>query len=98
MQRVINNYSFKAINMQCNLWKVKEQRQLIYQYQLKRKHGKGIETNVVTLCTNLISNKYHYKLDNGTKEERQFILDKITKYMKSIYSDDWNIEDQIYKK
>lgn len=84
--------------MQCNLWKVKEQRQLIYQYQLKRKYGKGIETNVVTLCTNLTSNKYHYKLDNGTKEERQFILDKITKYMKSIYGDDWNIEDQIYKK
>ena len=98
MQRVINNYRFKAINMQCNLWKVKEQRQLIYQYQLKRKYGKGIETNVVTLCTNLTSNKYHYKLDNGTKEERQFILDKITKYMKSIYGDDWNIEDQIYKK
>lgn len=66
---------------------------------LSRAHsGRGIETNVVTLCTNLTPNKCHHKFDNGTKEERQYILDKITKYMKSIYGDDWSIDDQRYKK
>ena len=66
---------------------------------LSRAHGGlGIETNVVTLCTNLTPNKCHFKFDNGTKEERRYILDKITKYMKSIYGDDWSIDDQRYKK
>ena len=64
----------------------------------RAKGGLGIETNVVTLCTNLTPNKCHHKFDNGTKEGRQYILDKITKYMKNIYGDNWNIEDQRYKK
>ena len=66
---------------------------------LSRAHGGlGIETNIVTMCTSLTPNKCHDKFDNGTIEEKEFILNKITKYMKSIYGDDWDIEDQRYKK
>lgn len=66
---------------------------------LSRVHGgKGIETNVVTLCTLLTENKCHHKFDNGTKEERQQIYNKIESYMKSIYGSGWNINDQKYKK
>lgn len=65
---------------------------------LSRSHGGlGIETNIVTLCSNFTINKCHYKFDNGTKKERQEILDIITKYMKSKY-EGWNIKDQQYKK
>lgn len=65
---------------------------------LSRAHGGlGIETNVVTLCTNFTPNKCHYKFDNGTKEEREELLKIITRYMKSKY-DNWNIKDQQYKK
>ena len=39
---------------------------------LSRSHGGlGIETNIVTLCSNFTINKCHYKFDNGTKKERQ---------------------------
>lgn len=62
------------------------------------KGGLGIETNVVTLCTMLTDNKCHHKFDNGTKQEHEEIYNKIEKYMKSIYGDDWCIEDQKYKK
>lgn len=66
---------------------------------LSRAHsGKGIETNVVTLCTELTSNKCHRKFDFGTKKEREQILQIITNYMKSIYGDNWCIEDQKYDK
>jgi len=66
---------------------------------LSRAHsGRGIETNVVTLCTNLTQNKCHDKFDNGTKKEREQILEIITNYMKSIYGDNWCIEDQKYDK
>lgn len=64
----------------------------------RAKGGLGIETNVVTLCTELTENKCHRKFDFGTKDERQKIYDKIEKYMKSIYGSDWCIEDQKYKK
>lgn len=64
----------------------------------RAKGGLGIETNVVTLCTRLTQNDCHYKFDNGTKEEKEYIFNVITKYMKSIYGEDWNIEDQKYKK
>ena len=66
---------------------------------LSRAHsGKGIGTNVVTLCTELTSNKCHRKFDFGTKKEREQILQIITNYMKSIYGDNWCIEDQKYDK
>lgn len=66
---------------------------------LSRAHsGKGIETNIVTMCTNFTKNKCHYKFDNGTKEEREKILKKVTAYMKSIYGEDWSLEKQKYKK
>lgn len=64
----------------------------------RSKGGLGIETNIVTLCTRLTQNDCHYKFDNGTKEEKEYILNIITKYMKSQYGDDWNIENQRYKK
>ncbi len=64
----------------------------------RAKGGCGIETNVVTMCTNLTPNKCHHKYDNGTKKEREKIFKKIESYMKSIYGDDWCIEDQRYKK
>ena len=60
--------------------------------------GLGIETNIVTLCTNFSPNKCHYRFDFGTKKEKEKILKIITKYMKSIYGDEWNIEDQKYKR
>jgi 5-methylcytosine-specific restriction endonuclease McrA len=63
----------------------------------RSKGGLGIETNIVTLCTNLTQNQCHYRFDNGTKKEHDKILKIITNYMKSIYPD-WNIEDQKYKK
>lgn len=64
----------------------------------RAKGGLGIETNVVTLCTRLTQNDCHYKFDNGTKEEKEYILNIIKKYMKSIYGEDWKIEDQRHKK
>lgn len=64
----------------------------------RSKSGRGIETNVVTLCTELTPNKCHRKFDFGTEEEREEILDKIVKYMKSIYGEDWCVEDQKYEK
>ena len=66
---------------------------------LKRSNnGRGIETNIVTMCTNFTPNKCHYKFDFGTREERQEILDKVVRYMKSIYGEDWSIEKQRYSK
>lgn len=64
----------------------------------RAKGGLGIETNIITLCTNLTTNKCHYRLDNGTKREHEVMLRIITKYMKSIYGENWNIQDQKYKK
>ena len=64
----------------------------------RSKLGKGVETNIVTLCTNFTPNKCHYKYDFGSSEEREKIYIKIEKYMKSIYGDDWCLEDQKYSK
>lgn len=64
----------------------------------RAKGGLGIETNIVTLCTNLTPNKCHYKFDNGNKSEHDLIYNKIVKYMKKKYGNDWNIDDQRYKK
>lgn len=64
----------------------------------RAKGGLGIETNIVTLCTDLNPNKCHSKFDNGTKEEREKIYELIEAYMKSIYGLSWNIDNQKYKK
>lgn len=64
----------------------------------RAKGGLGIETNIITLCTNFTPNQCHYKYDNGTREERDKIFKKIEKYMKRIYGDSWCIEQQRYKK
>ena len=64
----------------------------------RTKGGKGIETNIVTLCTNLTKNQCHHKFDNGSKEDHEKILGIITRYMKKQYGDEWNIENQKYKK
>ena len=61
-------------------------------------NGKGIETNIVTMCTNFTPNKCHYYFDNGTKKQRELMMKKIEKYMKKIYGDEWCLEDQRYKK
>ncbi len=64
----------------------------------RAKGGLGVETNIVTLCGNFTLNKCHYKFDNGTREERKKIEEKITAYMKSIYGENWCKKDQKYKK
>ena len=66
---------------------------------LSRAHGGlGIETNIITLCTNFSPLKCHYRFDNGTEKEHDEILKKITIYMKKIYGDSWSIDNQRYKK
>jgi 5-methylcytosine-specific restriction endonuclease McrA len=60
--------------------------------------GKGVETNIVTLCTNFTENKCHYKYDFGTAEEMAAIDEKIVSYMKKHYGESWCKEDQIYRK
>lgn len=64
----------------------------------RAKGGLGVETNIVTLCTNFTFNQCHYKYDNGTREERDRIFKKIEKHMKKIYGEEWNIKNQKYKK
>ena len=62
---------------------------------LSRAHsGRGIETNIITMCTEFT----HRKFDFGTRREREEILEIIVKYMKGFYGDDWSIEKQKYKK
>jgi hypothetical protein len=64
----------------------------------RSKGGLGIETNIITLCTLMTTNKCHHRFDNGTKKEHEEMMKIISRYMKKIYGDDWNIEDQKYKK
>ena len=67
-------------------------------HYISRAHGGlGIEQNVVTLCTCLTDNKCHHAYDNGTKEERQAIKERIAEYLKGIYPD-WDEENLVYKK
>jgi 5-methylcytosine-specific restriction endonuclease McrA len=56
----------------------------------RSKGGLGIEQNIVTLCQ-----ECHHITDQT--EHRQFMLEKIEKYLKSKY-DDWDKEDLIYRK
>ena len=64
----------------------------------RTQNGLGIETNVVTMCTPLTTNRCHQKYDQGTQKEREEIDRIVVAYMKSIYGDSWCKEDQIYKK
>ena len=64
----------------------------------RAKGGKGIEENIVTMCTNFTPNKCHYYFDNGTKEQRDFMMKKIEKYMKKIYGENWDISNNKYIK
>lgn len=54
-------------------------------YIPRSKGGLGIEQNIVTLCTELSECKCHRKFDNGTKEEREEIGNRIWRYLKSKY-------------
>jgi 5-methylcytosine-specific restriction endonuclease McrA len=61
---------------------------------LSRAHGgRGIETNIVTLC-----NEHHRLFDSGTREQRDHYESIITAYMKIQYGEDWCKEDQAYSK
>lgn len=64
----------------------------------RAKGGLGVEENIITLCTLMTPNKCHHRFDNGTKKEHEKMLRIITKYMKSIYGEEWNINEQKYKK
>lgn len=66
-------------------------------YIPRSKGGLGIEQNVVTMCTELTTNKCHRKYDFGTIKERNKIKQKIKKYLQSKY-EDWNEKDLIYRK
>ena len=61
---------------------------------VSRSHqGRGIETNLITLC-----NTHHFLYDSGNRQERETIDKIVVKYMKSIYGEEWNKEDQVYSK
>ena len=55
--------------------------------------GRGIETNLITLC-----NTHHFLYDSGRRQEREAIDGIVVKYMKSVYGEGWNKEDQVYTK
>ena len=59
-------------------------------YIPRSKGGLGVEQNIVTLCA-----RCHQMTDQS--EHRQFMLDKIEKYLKNKYKD-WSKEDLIYDK
>lgn len=58
----------------------------------------NITNKIVAMCAGITINKYQYKFDNKTKGEKEFILYKMTKYMKHIYGEKWCVEEQRYKK
>jgi len=60
--------------------------------------GLGIETNIVTLCTDFTPNMCHKKYDQGDAAEMQQIDDRIVEHMKKCYGESWCKEDQVYKK
>lgn len=63
----------------------------------RAKGGKGVETNIVTLC-GYAGNDCHRRYDNGTKEEHEMIDNIIARYMKGIYGESWCKEDQRWNK
>lgn len=61
---------------------------------VSRSHqGRGIETNICTLCST-----HHRLYDSGTREQRDTIDRIVVAYMKSVYGEGWNKEDQVYHK
>lgn len=63
----------------------------------RAKGGKGVETNIVTLC-GYAGNDCHRRYDNGSKEEHDMIDNIIARYMKGIYGENWCKEDQRWNK
>lgn len=63
----------------------------------RAKGGKGVETNIVTLC-GYAGNDCHRRYDNGSKREHDMIDRIIVAHMKRIYGESWCKEDQVYKK
>ena len=59
--------------------------------------GKGIEQNIITMCTELTENKCHRKYDFGSDEEREIIKEQVKQYLMSKY-EGWNEDDLIYDK
>ena len=53
--------------------------------------GKGIEKNIFTACEDC-----HREQDNG--QDTKLYDSKAEKHLKSIYGDNWNKENLIYKK
>ena len=66
-------------------------------YISRAKGGLGIEENIFTACTRLTPNDCHYRFDNGTKEEKEVLKEKVKKHFKANYPN-WNEEDLYYKK
>ncbi|MCI6265886.1 MAG: hypothetical protein MR598_03450 [Erysipelotrichaceae bacterium] len=66
-------------------------------YISRAKGGLGIEENIFTACTRLTENDCHYRFDNGTKEEKELLKEKVKNYLSSIYPN-WNEDNLYYKK
>ena len=60
-------------------------------YVKRSQGGLGIEQNIVTMCPYC-----HYEEDFG--QNTKLYEEKMKNYLKSIYGDNWNIENLIYKK
>lgn len=64
---------------------------------ISRAHlGRGIEENIVTLCT-LFGNGCHHRFDNGSRVERELMREEIRKYLKSKYPD-WDEDKLVYRR
>ena len=61
-------------------------------YIPRSKGGLGIERNILSLCR-----RCHRLLDQGTREEREFLKKQAKDYLMSKYPD-WNEEELYYKK
>lgn len=67
-------------------------------HYISRAHGGlGIPENIVTLCTGFGPGNCHDRYDNGTKEERVGMRQRIREYLKSQYPG-WEESRLIYKK
>lgn len=62
-------------------------------HYISRAHsGLGVEENIVTLC-----NGCHYIYDNGSKEQREAIRERLREYLMEQYPS-WNEDELIYRK
>ncbi len=66
-------------------------------YISRANSGRGIEENIVTLCTNFSENKCHYYYDFGTRAQREEIGKQIEEYLKGIYPN-WDKEKLVYRR